>query len=250
MWGTSVSNVPSAFLKNGRMKAIYTEESIPDQWWLPVGYYSGWMLPRTAWYIAWVNALQWANITQGTAVHGVNWQVLLQWLWDTVASLSLIVSMAWVLAGTSVVSASVAWVIFWSGSASGIGTLTALLWALAGILWQANGIWTANTTQRADGYMTGNISPFTELSPQWLANAVWSALASEYNTSGTMGAKLNTASSGWVDLNALAQAVWEYTIRELTTSGWLSPTQAQQLADTIKTSDTLLNTWKIILPLR
>jgi hypothetical protein len=33
-----------------------------------------------------------------------------------------------------------------------------------------------------------------------------------------MGAKLNTASSGGVDMNALAQAVWEYGMRSLTES--------------------------------
>ena len=34
-----------------------------------------------------------------------------------------------------------------------------------------------------------------------------------------MGAKLNTASSGGVDMNALAQAVWEYATRTLTSGG-------------------------------
>jgi len=43
--------------------------------------------------------------------------------------------------------------------------------------------------------MTGEMTPFTELSPENLAKAVWSALASENNDIGTMGAKLNTASS-------------------------------------------------------
>ena len=37
-----------------------------------------------------------------------------------------------------------------------------------------------------------------------------------------MGAKLNTASSGWVDLNALAEAVWTHTIRSLTESAGLT----------------------------
>lgn len=34
------------------MRAIYSSEvSVPDQWGLPVGYYSGWMLPRKAGYV-------------------------------------------------------------------------------------------------------------------------------------------------------------------------------------------------------
>jgi len=39
--------------------------------------------------------------------------------------------------------------------------------------------------------------------------AVWNALATEFNKSGTMGAKLNSAASGGVDYNALAEAVWD-----------------------------------------
>lgn len=67
--------------------------------------------------------------------------------------------------------------------------------------------------------MQGEWTPFTELSPENLARSVWEAIASEYNDVGTMGNKLNTASSGGVDMNALAQAVWEYATRTLTSGG-------------------------------
>lgn len=62
----------------------------------------------------------------------------------------------------------------------------------------------------AIGNMVGAALPYTELSPQSLANAVWQAPASDSNIAGTMGNKLNTASSGGVDLEALAEAVWGY----------------------------------------
>jgi len=55
--------------------------------------------------------------------------------------------------------------------------------------------------------MQGEWTPYAELSPQSLANAVWDTLAIQNNEAGSMGAKLNTASSGGVDLNALAAAV-------------------------------------------
>ena len=71
--------------------------------------------------------------------------------------------------------------------------------------------------------LSGEFTPFTELSPENLARAVWEALAAEYNDAGTMGSKLNTASSGGVDMNALAQAVWEYTTRTLTSGGGSDP---------------------------
>jgi hypothetical protein len=66
-----------------------------------------------------------------------------------------------------------------------------------------------------------------------LAQAVWGAIASSNNEAGTMGAKLNTASSGGVDMGALAQAVWEYGTRTLTgaVSGGLTVEQATQLLE-------------------
>lgn len=80
--------------------------------------------------------------------------------------------------------------------------------------------------------MEGEWTPFTELSPEGLANAVWNSLAAQYNDVGTMGNKLNTASSGGVDLNALAEAVWEYVDRTLTSGGGTAPT-AEEVADAI-----------------
>ena len=81
--------------------------------------------------------------------------------------------------------------------------------------------------------MQGQWTPFTELSPQNLAAAVWDAVASQYNDPGTMGARVNSAATGGVDLNALAQAVWEYATRTLTSaaSGGMTTEQAEQLAE-------------------
>jgi hypothetical protein len=48
----------------------------------------------------------------------------------------------------------------------------------------------------ANGELAGDILPYTELSPENLAIAVWNAIATEYTASGTMGELLNTAGSG------------------------------------------------------
>jgi hypothetical protein len=50
-------------------------------------------------------------------------------------------------------------------------------------------------TPEAKGHMNGSALPYTELSPQSLASAVWSSSAGENNTPGTMGEKLNGAGS-------------------------------------------------------
>lgn len=55
--------------------------------------------------------------------------------------------------------------------------------------------------------MAGGWTPFSELSPEGLAAAVWGSLAASNNEAGTMGNKLNSAASGGVDYSALAAAV-------------------------------------------
>ena len=64
--------------------------------------------------------------------------------------------------------------------------------------------------------MSGEWTPFTELSPENLARAVWESLLANYQGDGTAGKALAAAGSGGVDYNALAQAVWTYLDRALT----------------------------------
>ncbi len=247
-WGNIISNVPANFQKNGQMRAIYSSEvSVPDQWGLPVGYYSGWMLPRKAGYVVGFSENELSST--GNAVMWVNWTGSSSFSFTGLADLSLVVSATGIC---NIVITSTGEIV-WSLYATGTSWIT--LWAVWTI-W-ANAFWTGISTIAVSGsgnifalwIMSGSMNPFTELSPEWLANAVWSALATENNIANTMWAKLNTASSGWVDLNALAQAVWEYTVRSLTESGWLSPTQAAQLEATVKTGDTILNLGDISIPL-
>lgn len=70
-------------------------------------------------------------------------------------------------------------------------------------------------TARADGSLNGAITPFTELSPQTLAAAVWNAVASDSNLTGTMGRLLNS-SGGGSDPDTIAAAVWAAVARTLT----------------------------------
>jgi len=60
--------------------------------------------------------------------------------------------------------------------------------------------------------MAGSWTPFTELSPENLATAVWSALAAQNNVAGTMGDLLNAAGGGGISgavIDQIADAVWE-----------------------------------------
>lgn len=83
------------------------------------------------------------------------------------------------------------------------------------------------------GYMTGTTIESGALTPAGIAAEVWKALAAQYNTPGSMGNKLNTASAGGIDMGALAQAVWEYSARSMPSS------EREAIADA---------TWQKVLP--
>lgn len=59
----------------------------------------------------------------------------------------------------------------------------------------------------AIGHMEGTTDIQTELTADGITTAVLNAVATDFNLPGTIGNKINTASSGGVDLNALAEAV-------------------------------------------
>lgn len=105
---------------------------------------------------------------------------------------------------------------------------TPLLGAIAGLFGAGAFVTASAGTLTATGSLSGHISPYTELSPENLAASVWAAVAGDNNDPGSMGSKLNSAAAGGVDLNALAQVVWQYASRTLTAGG-ASPT-AEEVA--------------------
>lgn len=91
---------------------------------------------------------------------------------------------------------------------SGSGGLTATASALAWMSAATNGSGTiTNATPYASGNMAATILSYSALTPEGLRDAVWNAIATNYNLSNTMGNKLNSAASGGIDYAALAAAV-------------------------------------------
>lgn len=81
----------------------------------------------------------------------------------------------------------------------GIGELLAVLVG-AGLI---------TSTFTGTGELTADITSYGSLTPEGLRDAIWGAIAANYNIAGTMGAKLNSAASGGVDYDALAEAIWD-----------------------------------------
>lgn len=90
-------------------------------------------------------------------------------------------------------------------------TLGAIVDAVGAALVQ----FSSSATIRATGNLSGDITPFTELSPQSLSAAVWEALASAYNSPGSMGELLNSAGAG-ASPATIASEVWSTPLETLT----------------------------------
>jgi hypothetical protein len=121
-----------------------------------------------------------------------------------------------------------------SATSSGVGTLSLIANLEAICVANSNGtgtltlitdlIATCSATSSASGTLLSEIflqsAPISqELTPEAVASAVWAAIATANNTAGTMGAKLNLASSGSVDYEDLAQAVRDELTAELIAIG-------------------------------
>lgn len=86
-----------------------------------------------------------------------------------------------------------------TANATGIGELLANI--------KGEGVSTA--TLAGIGELKAIITSYGSLTPEGIRDAIWSAVANNYNISGTMGQKLNNAASGGIDYDTLAKAVFE-----------------------------------------
>jgi hypothetical protein len=113
------------------------------------------------------------------------------------AAAGLIVEMVATIAGLGGLTASVIGQLQASADLIGSGTLTGAQSALAGMVAALVGTGLlSDAQQEALGSMSADIYVNqSEATVQQIVDAVWSALAAEYNVSGTMGNKLNGAGS-------------------------------------------------------
>lgn len=132
------------------------------------------------------------------------------------AALQLVVSAAGEATITFTASGTLAGALSATGSTTVAFTVsTATLGAIVDAVGAATATWSTSATPSAIGHLAGDITPYTELSPQSLASAVWSALSADNNTAATMGRLLNSA-GGVSDPDAIAAAVWAAVSRTLT----------------------------------
>lgn len=137
---------------------------------------------------------------------------------------SLIVSMIATLTGSGTISAAdLKAYLSMTATLTGSGSIVAALGGLANMLTTLTGAGSINATATGAGAMSATLRGYGDLTPEGIRDAVWQATLASYSTPGSAGLALSTASSGGVDLNALAAAVWAYTARTLTENPGVTP---------------------------
>lgn len=112
------------------------------------------------------------------------------------ASMSLITSLAAILTGSGSISANLKTTLSLAADLAGSGDLSGSLGLLIKLLADLSGTGSLSANLKGDLSLESNIYVNqSEATVQAIVDAVWNALASDYNTSGTMGNKLNGAGS-------------------------------------------------------
>lgn len=123
---------------------------------------------------------------------------------------ALIVSAVATLSGIGGLTAEMRGKLEAAASLAASGDLTASMGALAGAVSAITADGALTGTARATGALAASITPFTDLSPQSLAAAVWNALVAEYDAAGSFGEAVQSGGGGGGGPSAatIADAVW------------------------------------------
>ena len=239
--GRLTDKVPMSFLGGdwnaqitpGTLPAVTSSVNFGANASLPSGYYMPhcWMLPRKAGNILANTISGDGGVSSGTMQSGYNIAGNVSGAGGvTSAPLGLIVSVAAALiasGGISAASANALTSMVASLTGSGSVSATASGLASLGSVLTGSGALTANNTALMD--IVANIRGYGDLTPEGIRDSVWNAILASYQGTGTAGKALAAASSGGVDYNALAAAVWTHVTRTLT-SGGDAPTTAEIVA--------------------
>lgn len=146
------------------------------------------------------------------------------------AACAVVIALAAALQGSGALTASLSGGVQLAATLAGQGSLTAALSVLAGLVAALPG--TGSVTANLKGYagLEADLLPYTDLSPQGLAAAVWNSLAAASNTTGTMGELLNAAGSGGL------ASEFQTILRELSILAGLDPTKPLVVTATSRTA--------------
>jgi hypothetical protein len=200
------------YARTGMMRNITAGEGITsDLVGIPAGHRhpSAWAMPQKPGALTARGTIIGGGGAAGPMQSGYNIDADITGSGGITASAGLIITMAASIVGsggvTSGVTKALATMV---ASLAGSGNITASAAGLAAMTANLTGAGSINANNTALADITANIVGYGEATTQGIRDAVWSAVLANYPTAGTAGQALSTASSGGVDLNALASAVW------------------------------------------
>lgn len=176
----------NAFRGQGSVAGVTNTQARPSGYLPP----SSWVLPQIAGGISSRSLiLGSSDISNGNLAGGLNAESTLNGAGViSSASMQLILSAVATLSGMGGLSADIAGKLEASADLAGAGDVIGALGALASAVAALQGSGTlASSDLRATAAISADITPFTELSPESLAAAVWNAAVAEFNATGTLG---------------------------------------------------------------
>lgn len=192
--GSTVSDTRAQFNKSGANRcrfsgwAAYSSKSATPRGYTPP--YS-WVLPIDGGDMATVNLLTAGATLAAAGAMGVNGESDITVTVTVNGTGALIVSAVAAITATASVSGDILAILQLSADLAATGEMVGALTALGNAVAEITATATVSDTLTAIGHMAADIQPFTELSPQSLAAAVWNAVAASFTDVGSMGEALN-----------------------------------------------------------
>lgn len=122
---------------------------------------------------------------------GINITSTLSGTSTIVANASLIIQLISNINGSSTLSAAISGLVKLASVLNGNSSLTGNMGAISFMNSNLSGNSTLTGNLKGKLYLEADITPFTDLSPENLATAVWNSLAASFNDPGTMGEIMN-----------------------------------------------------------
>lgn len=215
--GVQVSNVRNAFGENGQNLQMYFGESegggLPLTSSMPTGTeppYS-YHLAETGGELSSTTLINGVGDLTSSQQNGINIVASIAGMGviDT-AGLSLVTSMVAAIAGSGTLTGSMVGTVQLAADLAGSGDLSGSLAMLSGLVANLAGQGLISSDLKGKLFMEADIYVNqSEATVQQIAAGVWDALAAQYNSSGTMGEKMNSAGGAadpWDDSRALTVA--------------------------------------------
>lgn len=195
--GPSVADTRANYGKTNKARNMFL--SLPKNSSVPMGYEppGSWVIAQTGGGLATFVQIRGSSETASSILNVKTASASLDGSGTvTNAALGQLVQMAADLNGAGFITdAELAAIASLSANITGTGSITANLSALVPLSAALTGLGSINANLKGTARLSADITPFTDLSPEGLAAAVWNSQTADYPTAGTMGRAVQDAGS-------------------------------------------------------